>query len=210
MVEDIYYGVAQKYQSMLLEQFNGSPVLPFEMTCRPISPYLNVYQYPEELDYHDIIDIPDHYVRVDAFCRRELESFPLPEEFKAKIAQGAKLIYLSLGTMGSYAIDVMRKLVSTLATTKHLYIISKGSLADEYELADNMIGGAYLPQTNILSIPELSLSIIHGGNNSLTESIYYGKPMIVLPVFYDQNDNAQVRFSIFLVFVTNFISPKRE
>ena len=68
-------------------------------------------------------------------------------------------------------------------------IVSKGPQADEFELADNMAGAEFLPQTSIL--PQVDLVITHGGNNTVTESLYFGKPMVVLPLFWDQYDNAQ-------------------
>ena len=64
-----------------------------------------------------------------------------------------------------------------------------GIFGDQIDLPDNCWGENLVPQIRIL--PLVDLAIIHGGNNSLTESLYFGKPMIVMPVFADQNDNAQ-------------------
>jgi UDP:flavonoid glycosyltransferase YjiC (YdhE family) len=83
----------------------------------------------------------------------------------------------------------MQRLVDLLATTEHRVIVSKGPLADQITLHDNQTGEGFLPQPAIL--PKVDLVITHGGNNTVTEAFHHGKPMIVLPLFWDQVDNAQ-------------------
>ena len=83
----------------------------------------------------------------------------------------------------------MRKLIAELAEAPYRIIVSKGPQHDELDLAENMAGEEFLPQTEVL--PKVDLVITHGGNNTVTECLHFGKPMVVLPIFWDQHDNAQ-------------------
>src|SRR3712207_3147414 len=83
----------------------------------------------------------------------------------------------------------MQRLVDALADSPHRFIVSKGPQADRIRLADNMVGEQTLPQTKV--IPQVDLVVTHGGNNTTTEALHFGKPMVLLPLFWDQYDNAQ-------------------
>ena len=56
-------------------------------------------------------------------------------------------------------------------------------------MPSNCWGEKIVAQTKILS--KVDLVITHGGNNTISETFYFGKPMIVMPLFADQFDNAQ-------------------
>src|SRR5204863_5021483 len=99
------------------------------------------------------------------------------------------LIYLSLGSLGSADVALMKRLMESLAKTPHRYVVSKGPQHEAYELAPNMAGAEFVPQVSVL--PQVDLVITHGGNNTTTECVHFGKPMVVLPIFWDQHDNAQ-------------------
>jgi MGT family glycosyltransferase len=150
------------------------------------SPYLNLYSYPAEADYERATPLGPTWHRLDSTIRAADETWDLPAQLAAR--DGA-LIYLSLGSLGSADVALMQRLVDLLATTPHRVIVSKGPLADQITLHDNQVGEAFLPQPAIL--PQVDLVITHGGNNTVTEAFHHGKPMIVLPLFWDQVDNAQ-------------------
>jgi MGT family glycosyltransferase len=166
-------------------QERGAPPLPADDFIHQ-SPWLNLYLYPEEIDYQRARPLGPHWHNLQASVRATDPAWDVPEGLAG---EEGPLIYLSLGSLGSADVELMRKLIAWLADRPYRVIVSKGPQARELELAANMAGAEFLPQASIL--PKVDLVITHGGNNTVTESLYFGKPMVVLPLFWDQHDNAQ-------------------
>jgi len=163
----------------------GAPPLP-NLELMHSSDALNLWLYPSEADYGRARPLDGNWHNLETSVRATDEPWELP----AELAEGENpLVYLSLGSLGSGDVELMRKLIAELADAPYRVIVSMGPQHAELELAPNMAGAEFLPQTSIL--PQVDLVITHGGNNTVTEAFHHGKPMIVLPLFWDQVDNAQ-------------------
>jgi MGT family glycosyltransferase len=163
----------------------GAPPLPpGEMIHE--SPWLNLYLYPREVDYPRSMRLTPTWHNLESSVRTTDADWSIPPELADR--EGS-LVYVSLGSLGSGDVRLMESLVAALAQTPQRYVVSKGPQHAEYELADNMVGEEFLPQVSVL--PQVDLVITHGGNNTTTECLHFGKPTILLPIFWDQHDNAQ-------------------
>ncbi len=150
------------------------------------SPWLNLYVYPREADYQRERPLGPTWHRLDSCVRATDSAWSLPDALAA--GEGA-LVYLSLGSLGSADVELMQRLIDVLGRTEHRVIVSMGPQHELLRLAPNMIGAEFLPQPAIL--PLVDVVITHGGNNTTTEALHFGRPMVVLPLFWDQYDNAQ-------------------
>ena len=148
----------------------------------------NLYVYPAEADYTDARPLGPTWHRMDSSVRRTDEPYALPAAVADRPA-GSALVYVSLGSLGGADLDLMRRLVDSLSRTPHRYVVSMGPRADELDLAPNMVGAEFLPQTSV--VPLVDAVVTHGGNNTTTEALHFGRPMVLLPLFWDQYDNAQ-------------------
>ncbi|MGE2835966.1 glycosyltransferase [Mycobacterium sp. SMC-4] len=165
----------------------GAGPLP-DLEFMPRDNAANLYVYPAEADYTDRRALDGSWTRVDSSIRETDEAYELPAELADRPSDSA-LVYLSLGSLGGADVSLMQRLIDILGKTRHRFIVSMGPQADKLTLADNMAGAQMLPQTRI--IPLVDAVISHGGNNTTTETLHFGKPLIVLPLFWDQYENAQ-------------------
>ena len=179
----VHAGLHAEFSELCVER--GAPPLP-EGAFIHTSDSLNLYVYPEEIDYARERPLGPGWHRLDSCVRDVDATFALPDKLAAR---DGRLVYLSLGSLGSADVELMRRLVDALSDSPHRFIVSKGPQHLEIDLADNMWGEEFLPQPAIL--PLVDLVVTHGGNNTTTECLHAGKPMVVLPLFWDQMDNAQ-------------------
>jgi UDP:flavonoid glycosyltransferase YjiC (YdhE family) len=149
------------------------------------SPWLNLYLFPEVADYPRRNPLDPTWHRLNSTVRTSDETFDMDEQVPGQ----GKVIYLSLGSLGCMDVGLMQRLIDALDKTEHRVIVSMGPLHEQLRLGERMYGGEFLPQPSIL--PQCDLLMTHGGNNTTCEGFHFGLPMIGLPLFWDQYDNAQ-------------------
>ena len=171
-------------RSSAFHQQCGAPPMP-DGEFQYESPYLNLYMYPAELDYQRSRPLGSTWHRIDTATRNSDGRFDVAE----KVGSDGKLVYLSLGSLGCMDVPLMQRVIDSLNRTPHRVIVSMGPLHDQLTLGDRMWGEQFVPQTAI--VPQCDAMITHGGNNTVGEAFTFGVPTIVLPLFWDQYDNAQ-------------------
>ena len=155
---------------------------PFSLT----SPMGVFFNYPEFSNRSAKVlpkDTASYYAHY-CFESEELKGVLKSEVLKEK----RRKVLISFGTFLSERRDVIKTLIQGFLDHKdawHIYVATGGDEPFYMEFsADQITKASFLPQKALL--PHMDLVVHHGGANSFTETLYYGKPMIVLPFSSDQ------------------------
>ncbi|KAI8044000.1 UDP-glucosyltransferase 2 [Drosophila gunungcola] len=119
---------------------------------------------------------------------------PLPEDIKQFIEGSPNgVIYFSMGSnvkSKDLPQETRETLLKAFAKLKQR-VLWKFEDDDMPGRPANVLIKNWYPQPDILAHPNVKLFITHGGLLSTIESVYFGKPVLGLPCFYDQHMNVQ-------------------
>jgi len=150
------------------------------------SPHLNLLLYPEPVKFQRAVPLPPAQFQYLEGCVRQEAAYTVPA-FAAQA--GAPLIYLSFGSLGSGDVPLLQRLIAALGKLPYRALVNVGGYKDQYrDLPGNVIIDSWFPQPSV--IPQVDVVIHHGGNNSFTECLLFGKPAIIMPFAWDGHDNA--------------------
>ena len=103
-----------------------------------------------------------------------------------------KLIYISMGTVNNDMMSFYKSCVSALANTDYQVIMSVGNLVtigDFGKIPENISVFQYIDQIAVLEKADVFVS--HCGMNSVSESLYFEVPLVMLPQTSEQKGVAE-------------------
>ncbi len=150
------------------------------------SPYLNLLLYPEPVKFKRRNSLDPKLFQYLEGCVRKDEGYTVPH-FEAN--DDKPLLYVSFGSLGSGDTALLKRIIEVVAKLPYRALVNVGDYESEYtETPPNVHIAGWYPQPSV--IPQVDAVIHHGGNNSFTECLYFGKPAIIMPYVWDGHDNA--------------------
>lgn len=147
-----------------------------------------MFNYPAELHHAARSEVLDVSMPGAAFLGASIRRDDAPPDVAQWLHDvgDRPVVYVSFGSFLSARGDVLATVTGALRRLHVDVMLATGStaLSDLGELPERWLVRPYLPQVACLA--HADMAITHGGNNSVTECLYHGVPMIVLPFSTDQ------------------------
>ena len=150
------------------------------------SPHLNLLLYPKAVRYARRQPLDPVRFQYLEGCVRQEEPYAVPRFAEH---DDAPLVYVSFGSLGAGDTDLLKRIIAAFAGRPYQVLVNVGDYLDAYDAPPpNVHLAGWYPQPSV--IPQTDAVIHHGGNNSFTECLYFGKPALIMPYVWDGHDNA--------------------
>jgi len=110
-------------------------------------------------------------------------------QFPWERLDGRPLIYASLGTLQNKNPELFRCFAEACQGIEVQLVIAGATPESLGALPENVLAVAYAPQLELLR--RASLTLTHGGLNTVLDSLACGVPLLVIPLTYEQPAIAQ-------------------
>ena len=186
----IIFYLFQMYQSQLINSYG------YDMDN---SVYINdafhMFQYPLGLSFP--FSIPPNWVLLNSITANPANKIE-DEKLNIFLNKYKQNIYFSYGTIIKNIIN-LEDLIDIFKYLKNnnigVVLSIRKELMNDKEiklLPENVYITRWLDQNNLLGDKRVNLFVTHGGYNSVQESVYHGKPMIVLGIGLDHHNVASL------------------
>ncbi|WP_445369106.1 nucleotide disphospho-sugar-binding domain-containing protein [Methylomonas sp. BW4-1] len=146
---------------------------------------------PKEFDFYDIERVGRYYAGASIDLHRKQPSFSWE-----RVDTGKPLIYCALGSLNCLSkperIAFFQIILDTAKQHQEWsWIVAVGDQLDDknfFDISKNVVLVKTAPQLKVLE--KTAIMINHGGTNTIKECIWFGVPMIVFPLAFDNYGNA--------------------
>ncbi|PGB04688.1 macrolide family glycosyltransferase [Bacillus toyonensis] len=160
----------------------------YRMKCNSLYDIMNhpgditiVYTSKEYQPHSDVFDESYKFVGPSIATRKEVDSFPI------KDLKDEKVIFISMGTVFNEQPALYEKCFEAFKDVEATVILVVGkkiNISQFENIPNNFKLYNYVPQLEVLQ--HADVFVTHGGMNSSSEALYYGVPLVVIPVTGDQ------------------------
>ena len=153
---------------------------------------INILQFPLGIVFP--ISSPPNFIFLNTITSKPSEKIE-DKKLDNFLNKYKKNVYVSQGTiMTSISKEDLINIFKLFEKDNYGFILSirKEQMNDEEikKLPENVFPTRWVDQNNLLGDSRIYLFVTHGGFNSICESVYHGKPMVVLGVGLDQFNTA--------------------
>ena len=150
------------------------------------SPHMNILLYPSAVKFKRKHKLPARQFQYLEGCVRKDAPYKVPQ-FQATTTSRCSM---SATARWVPAIpNLLKRVIAVIGKMPVRALVNVGDYIDQYtDIPPNVIIDKWFPQPSV--IPKVDGVIHHGGNNSFTECLYFGKPAIIMPYVWDGHDNA--------------------